>query len=203
MNVWAYCCQSFVRTARQASDVEPLTCPPMRAVDFDPLWLAGPEPDTHWNVIYFDLHGEPGVPMWFGDDGEIALTAEQVHSVNLRGAVVFAVNCHLADDDSPMLDALLAAGASYVVGGPGPNYGGQRVQMGAPLLGQWFIRYLKLGFDVLDALRIAKINVRLQQVSATLQNSITGGAQGVIDAAEDTMEFRAFYRPGSNLFQAQ
>jgi len=34
-------------------------------------------------------------------------------------------------------------------------------------LGQWFIRYLRLGFSVLDALRLAKGNVRIQQVAAT------------------------------------
>jgi len=87
----------------------------MRAEDFDPLWLAGPDADTGWDVIYLDLHGEPGAPMWFGDYGEVALTAEQVRSVNLRGAVVFAVNCHLGDYDSPMLDALLAADPHVIV----------------------------------------------------------------------------------------
>lgn len=161
----------------------PLTCPPANADTFDPRWLAGRD------LIYLDLHGMPGQPYWLGDDGIVALTAEQIHGASLGNAVVFAINCYLADDDSPMLDALLGAGARYVIGGSGPNLGGQETLQGASLLGFYLRTGLAAGFDPLTALSAAKSALRVH--NAVLQ-AISAPATRRANA--DALEFRAFYR---------
>ena len=79
----------------------------MIAEDFDPLWLTG------HRFLYFKLHGLHNEPYWYGDNWVTALTAKQILSINLESTVVFVANCYLVDKkgQSPMLDALLAAGA--------------------------------------------------------------------------------------------
>jgi len=92
--------------------------------------------------------------------------------------VVFAVNCHVGDQTSPMLEALLAAGAAYVISGEGPNYGPPGGPLyGAPLLGLWLRRCLSMGMGVPTALRAAKRFAALR-----------GGGQYVV---EDVMAFEA------------
>jgi hypothetical protein len=188
VNVWAYCCQEFKKSTRRAAGVEPLTCPPVCASDFEPRWLAGGD-DGPWDLIYLDLHGQPGDTAWYGDQHIVALTEKQVRSVDLGGAVVFAVNCYLADDESPMMDALLDAGARYVIGGAGLNYGGTASMIGASKLGQRFRQFFVLLGDPLKALSLAKRAVGIQ---GRLSSAI--GRAGIEDAATDTLEFRAFYR---------
>lgn len=189
MRVWAYCCASFATLTRRIVGREPLTCPPMRAEDFDPLWLAG-EADAPHDLIYFDLHGRPGDAAWYGDERICAVTAEQVRSVRLRGATVFATNCYLADLDSPMLDALLDAGARYVIAGPGENPGGVQTMMGASLLGQQFVRMFAItGGDALLSLHLAKGAVRVMSAGS---RAVGMAAQDAANA--DALEFRAFYR---------
>ena len=185
MRIFAYCAASFVDSTRRAAGVPPLTCPPVNVATFDPAWLAGRD------LIYFDLHGEPGRPYWAGDQGQFALRVEQVRRAHLDGAIVFAVSCYLADTDSPMLDALLRAGARYVVGGDGRNWEGPRAQAmyGAGLLGQWFRRGMQAGLDPLRALGLAKRRLRL---SLTLNRVIR--SQAVASAARDTLAFRAYER---------
>jgi hypothetical protein len=140
-------------------------------------------------MIYLDLHGQPGDTAWYGDDWIVALTEKQVRSVDLGGAVVFAVNCYLADDESPMMDALLDAGAQYVIGGDGLNYGGASSMIGASKLGQRFRQFYALFGDPLRALSLAKRAVSMQRV---LSN--TAGRARIEEADADTLEFRAFYR---------
>lgn len=172
IRVFAYCAQSFAEATRKAAGVEPLTCPPISAERFPPLGLQG------YDFLYLDLHGSPGEPFWRGDDRICALTATQVLSNDLRGCVVFAANCYLADGDSPMMDALLDAGARYVIGGAGENWGPTRGWLfGAPLLGLWLRRWLAIGLSPLRALGLAKRAVRMRGV-----------------AVEDTLAFRAYYR---------
>jgi hypothetical protein len=193
MRIWAYCCQEFEKSTRRAAGVKPLTCPPMCAEDFDPRWLGELESDKPWDLIYLDLHGRPGDTAWYGDDGIVAMTEEQVRSVDLGGAVVFAVNCYLADDESPMMDALLDAGAQYVIGGDGLNYGGTRSMVGASKLGQRFRQFYELLGDPLRALSLAKQAV---QVSKAISGAV--GRARIEEADADTLEFRAFYRKPKN-----
>lgn len=176
MKVFAYCCESFKGGTRKAAGVEPVTCPPSWAGEFDTSQLEGND------LIYFDLHGAPRNDQWYGDHDIVALTASQLARVDLQGTIVFALNCFLADEESPMLDALLEAGARYVVAGDGRNYAGTKRLFGASLLGLWFRRLLEL-VGPLKALALAKRRVRL--------NLIKGKRK---EEASDTLAFRAFYR---------
>lgn len=185
MRTFAYCCASFLEATRKAAGVEPRLSPPTSMASFDLAWLEGRD------LLYFDLHGQPGAEYWLGDHGIIALTAKQVRSVDLGGAVVFAVNCHLADEDSPMLDALLDAGARYVIGGDGRNWAGTRGVYGASEVGMWMRRMMVVGYNPLRALALAKRIVRAKMpVDEYL------GHKGRVFAADDALGFRAYERKG-------
>jgi hypothetical protein len=183
MRTFAYCCASFADATRRAAGVAPATCPPVSAATFNPAWLNG-DGKRAYQLIYFDLHGEHGSLEWYGDVGMSALTVEHVRAANLGGAVVFALNCFLADQDSPMMDALLAAGARYVIGGEGKNWAGKLSLFGASLLGRWFRLMLRVGYEPLDALRMAKQRVQLSLL----------GQPDRVAAAKDTLEFKAYYK---------
>ena len=163
--------------------MQPLTCPPVSAADFDPAWLAGHD------FLYFDLHGAAGEPFWYGNGEIIALTAGQIQKVPLNGAVVFAVSCWLADEDSPMMEALLEAGARYVIGGDGRNWGGQRRLYGASLLGMWMRSLMAIGVHPLGALAGAKRRLELQLAAEKMLRR-----RELAEAARDTLQFRAYYR---------
>jgi len=178
MRVFAYCCASFRDITRKAAGVEPLISPPTSVYNLDVRQLSGHD------LLYFDLHGLPGESFWLGDDHTLAMTAAALREADLRGATVFALSCYLADENSPMMDALLDAGARYVVGADGRNWaGGRQAMMGAGLLGLWFRRLLTWGVPPLRALAWGKRRVRL---SAVKQNKRL--------AAKDTLGFRAYYR---------
>lgn len=183
MNVFAYCAASFREATRRAAGVEPLTCPPASAESFEPSWLEGQD------FLYFDLHGEPGEAFWRGDGGIVALTDAQIAQADLGGAVVFAANCYLADQDSPMMDALLEAGARYVIGGEGQNWAGQRTVYGASLLGQRFRQLLEREFDPLRAITLAKRWLQLGLAANRILRR-----RHLVQAAKDTLAFRVYYR---------
>lgn len=183
MKTFAFCCASFAEVTERAAGVTPLTSPPVDAGTFNPTWLEG------YDLLWFDLHGQPGAGWWMGDDRLIAVTAGQIRDANLGGAIVFALNCYLADEGSPMLDALLDAGARYVIGGDGRNWAGQRALHGAAILGMRFVEGLREGQDPLRALALAKRRVRLSMVRDWL---LRRGKR--ITAAKDTLAFRAYYR---------
>lgn len=183
MRIFAYCAASFREATRRAAGIEPLTCPPASAEHFEPSWLERRE------FIYLDLHGQPGQASWLGDEEIVALTAKQVSQAQLGGAIVFATNCYLADEDSPMMDALLEAGARYVIGGQGQNWAGTRMMYGAALLGWRFRQLLECQFDPLKALALAKRWVRFGLTA----NRVLG-KRAQIQAAEDTLDFRIYYR---------
>lgn len=177
MRVHAYCCKSFENITRKAAGVQPLTCPPATIYNLDVAHLAA------CDLLYIDLHGRPGETFWLGDNRTLALTTEQVRQMDLRNTIVFALSCYLADQESPTLDALLDAGARYVIGGDGQNWAGPRTLWGASLLGLWFRRLLGWGVPPLRALAWAKRRVRLSAVKRSKRL-----------ASKDTLEFRAYYR---------
>lgn len=187
MRIFAYCAASFREATRRAAGIEPLTCPPASAEHFARIWLE------RRDFLYFDLHGAPGEACWRGDEGIVALTAAQILQCNLAGAIVFATNCYLADEESPMMDALLEAGARYVIGGQGRNWAGEHAIYGASLLGLRFRELLEHGFDPLRAIAVAKRWVRLGLAA----NRILG-MEGRAQAAEDTLAFRVYYRRDAN-----
>lgn len=193
MQVFAYCCAEFEEATWRAAGVRPLLSPPLDAKSFA-YTLEG------YDFLYFDLHGEAGLDYWFTKDGKKkvpALMAEQIRQFDLSGAVIFALSCYLADEDSPMLDAFLDAGCSYVIGGDGVNYGAARFPQWAGLLGMWFRRLLNTGLSVPIALKMAKQRVKL----TAMKNRIIGIREkrsflSISDkeAVEDTLAFRAYYR---------
>lgn len=183
MNIFAYCAASYREITERAAGVEPLTCPPASAEDFEPSWLEDRD------FLYFDLHGQPGAPIWYGDEGIVALRAEQITSCSLGGAIVFATNCYLADEESPMMDALLEAGAHYVIGGQGPNWAGERRLYGASLLGWRFRQLLERGFDPLRAMALAKKWIGLGMMAHRLL-----GRAARVQTDKDTLAFRVYCR---------
>ncbi len=179
MRVFAYCAKSFEDATRKAAGVEPFACPPLDSgsVPFFEMEKS--------DLIYFDLHGAPAETVWFGDYGIVAITASQIRELKLAGAVVFALNCFLGDQNSPMLDALLDAGAAYVIGGDGENYSGtSSPSYGAGLLGLWFRRIFAMGIDPLKALQLAKQRLKFDYP----QN------MEIYQANRDALQFRAFVR---------
>jgi hypothetical protein len=189
MNVFAYCAESFAQATQQAAGVEPLTSPPVKAETFDPQWLVGHD------LLFIDLHGEPGDAAWYGDYRIPALTATQVRSVDLRGTGVFATSCYLGDADSPMLDALLDAGAAYVIGGDSRNYAGETLMLGASLLGHHFRSWLSLGAGPRKALSLAKQMLKARMGLSIVRRKAQKGQRRHDDVADlDTLEFRMFVR---------
>jgi len=183
VRVFAYCCQSFRDTTKRGAGVEPVTCPPVVSASFNPSWMMGAD------LLYFDLHGGPGDSAWYGDDGRVALTAAQLRAIRFPNEpVVFAMNCFLADKDSPMLDALLGAGAAYIVAGDGKNYAGEKALYGAALLGLWFRRLLRVT-NPLKAIALAKRRVRADLFKDRVLRRF-----GRAKAAKDTLAFRAYHR---------
>jgi len=154
MDVFAYCAWSMRESVRQAAGVAPMTCPPVSALEFEPGWLRGHD------FVYFKLHGLRGQPFWYGDEYQTAVTASQLRSADLAGAVVFVANCHL--EGSAMLAALLEAGAKAVIGGPGANYALKYGVNGADLLGLWLRRWLRFGASVQRAMALSQKVLRLR-----------------------------------------
>jgi len=180
VNVFAYCDQAFERSMRWVAGVEPVTCPPTTCATFEPGWLE------YQDLIVIDLHGERGLDYWFAVvDGPlpgrvVALRADQIRQADLDGAVVFATSCYLGEDDNPMLQALLEAGASYVIAGDGENYAGARKIAGAGLLAIFFRMFLEAGASPMHALNTAKQSMKIVATNAK--------------AKRDALSFRAFGR---------
>lgn len=153
MRVFAYCVRSAKRAVREAVGVDPITSPPTTAPHFNPLWLEGND------LIYFRLHGAKGFSSWFNDHGGLALDIAAVEIADLGGAVVVVANCYGASD--PMIQALYMAGASTVIAGEGPNYGGRGYAIGTDLLTMWLRRGLELGISVPTSLAIARARLAM------------------------------------------
>lgn len=191
MKIFAYCGQSFAEATQRITGVEPLVCPPAAAEYFDPHRLEG------YDLLYFDFHGLPGVPYWFEEtlqrpfisERTVALRAAQVRQVDLGDTLVMALSCYLGDSQSPMLDALLEAGATYVIGGDGQNWASKQDVTGAGILARRFIKAVADGKEPLVALAEAK-----RAVKRTLIKDVAMLRFKRVKAAKDTLGFRAYYR---------
>lgn len=172
----AYCCAEYAEATQRAAGVVPRLSPPVISSTLPRGWFDG------YDFVYFDLHGKPGAPAWYNNADQVALTADYLARSDLRGAVVFAVNCYLGDVDSPMLEALLQAGAVYVIGGAGPNYAGRRAPAWAAALGRWVRVGLSLGLTPPRALGWAKRLVK------------HGAGRDHKTELVDTLQFKAFYK---------
>lgn len=189
MKTLAYCAASFEQSVKKAAGVQPILSPPMTMQQFDPSTLEG------YDFIYFKLHGMPAEKYWYGDSWITAISASQIKEANLSGSTVFVANCHLfhqfiSQDEitSPMLYALLQAGAKAVVGGPGRNYASSYHVAGADKLGRAFRRFLQLKFPPDTALTLAQAQLAILK---TVLHNLTPAESLALD---DTFAFRIFTR---------
>jgi hypothetical protein len=146
---FALCAASLKQSAAAVAGVQPLTSPPLTMPAFQASCLEGN------SLLFFKLHGAPGASFWYGDGGQITCSAEQIRSARLDGALVFAANCW-GGKDSPMVQALIAAGAACVVTGEGINYAGINRVDGADVIGIVWRALLELGTPAGFALTLAK-----------------------------------------------
>jgi len=137
---------------RRAAGVEPHLSPPVSLKTLAPKQIEGHE------FIYLKLLGVQGVDCWFNEDEEPVIDANLLSKVDLSGAVVFAAVCYLPE--SPMLKALMKAGASYVIGGSGLNYYWPGKLTGVDLLGLYVRWMLERGISPKMALKIGKARLK-------------------------------------------
>lgn len=169
LKTFAYCCQSFKRSVSRAAGVDPVLCPPVTAATFQPAVLEA------FDFLYFKLHGLPGEAHWYGDNWITALSAAQLQGLDLSRAVVFAANCFLAPrqaETSPMLHALLTAGAKAVIGGPGENLARARRVDGADLLGHRLRLILAAGASPQFAFHTAMTSITLHRPSTATHDTL-------------------------------
>lgn len=152
MRILAYTAARYANVTREAigGQVTMLTCPPLTDSQIKPDRFLG------WNLIVFNLHGEPDTPAWWGDHYTPALTANTIKKMNLYGAGIFALNCYLGDEGHPMRDALYHAGAAWLVAGDGKNWAGRDDLQGADRLLRWFVRFWQNGMTPEKSLEWAK-----------------------------------------------
>lgn len=143
MNVLALSAREFRLGTALAAGAWPVSFPPGRADTFDPALLQGRD------LIYVCLHGLPNQPYLYGDKFETALSAEQIRTVNLGGAVVYMAGCY--GGGGPIADAFSEAGAVCVVGDRDLTWAGTWLPLGSNRLGRLFVRRLRAGDGPDDA----------------------------------------------------
>lgn len=142
MNVLALAAREFQIGTALAAGVWPVAFPLRRAGAFDARILEGRD------LIYVCLHGLRNQPYLYGDSYETAISADQIRSVDLGGAVVYMAGCF---GDGPVADAFLEAGASAIVGDSDTTWAGTWLPLGSNRLGRLFVRRMKAGDSAHDA----------------------------------------------------
>lgn len=149
LKILAYCDQRYEQATRRVvgEGAMIVTSPPAFAGDVE---LEG------YDLIYLDLHGQPGsVYLYSGPETDrAALSVWAVRAANLDGAIIFATTCYLPQ--TPFVRAFLDAGASAVIGGDGENWGTSERLSGAQVLALLTLRALVAGRELDDALKKAK-----------------------------------------------
>ena len=132
----------------------PLTSPPLGPENFPVEQLAGDD------VLYFKLHGLAQEPRWYGVRNDVWQDALDLTNISqapdLSGAVVFAQACYA--ETSPMIQALLDAGASAVVETHIKLTAGRWKPYQSDWLGRYFLTQLGQGKSVELALNRAHID---------------------------------------------
>jgi len=164
VKTFAYCAASFEKSVRRAAGVTPLLSPPVSFQGFLPEWLEG------YDLLYFKLHGFPDQAYWYGDDWITAMSEELVRQSDLRETIVFVANCYLPE--SPMLKALLYAGAKAVIGGAGVNYARSKQVDGADLLGLYLRFFMQVGLSASNSLTLAKNRIRIKRKSMVKSDTL-------------------------------
>lgn len=192
MNIVAICAESFAVATTAVVKVKPLSSPPLFDSSFDPALIGNPD------LLYIHLHGLPNDPALIGDLG-VAVTAEQLRSCNLKGTIVLVLSCFVGTIGHPVLEALLDAGARYVVAAPGENYAGKSTVIGADVLAREFITWLDMKVVCKVALRLAKLRVRSEVDMHHLQMAFANDdsrdlIEANMNALIDTLGFVVFTR---------
>lgn len=125
----------------------PKVSPPLTVDTFDPAWLGSQA------IIFVCAHGLPGHDVLYGDDSIPMLSAAQIRSVRMDGAIVYLAGCY---GQGPISDAFLAAGAACVVADADVNWSGPLWPSGSNKLGQLFLGYLYRALPAGAALAAAK-----------------------------------------------
>jgi hypothetical protein len=153
--------------------VSPVCSPPYADELFNPIVLEGHD------LLILNLHGERGDDMWYGESSDDflayrvpALSAKTLRMADLGGTVVFAINCWLADSDSPMLAALRDAGARWIIAGDGLNYGGRKALAGADILGLWLRVGMESGLSAKTSFRLARLALKLRGESMEIRDTL-------------------------------
>ena len=161
MRIAAFSTASGADSVFNATGVVPRTFPPSSMGEFKREWLQG------YDLLYFHLHGLRNESHLYGDGWQMAMSASQIRECDLFGTMAFIANCYGLGSKTER--ALLDAGCTAVVAGPGTNYAyrGGRVR-GADLLGRYFISAFSRAqavhsktVDPIEALRLAKIGLEL------------------------------------------
>lgn len=168
LNVLVYSARAWRLSAWLATGRRPLTSPPLGPRTFDPEQLRGRQ------VLYFKLHGLPGEPRWYGTAGDAWQDAIDVETIRaaapLGRCVVFAQACF--SRESPMVQALLEAGAAAVVGSEATLTAGRYWPRASDWLGRDFLQALGAGFSAGQALAVARI--RLSQKPGVTPGQLAG-----------------------------
>lgn len=143
MRVVAYCARRYTKATEKICGREAVlyTCPPLT----DGAFRLGREHEAAlygYDVLVLNLHGFPNLPVWLGDDGQVALKAETLAGMDLNKVGVCAVNCYLGDEPSVMRNAVWQSGAAWLLAGAGENYGGTVGMVGADVLIHHFLKAL-------------------------------------------------------------
>lgn len=167
MKIVAYCDRRYEVATRAAvgAGALVLTCPPVYGVDL----LRHAEAFAQADLIYFNLHGVPGRPVWYTSDRQVALTADQLRALDLAQATIYLVNCYAGGG---LLDVLKELNPRAVIGGFGQNLGGLERLAGADLLGLWFRRWLNVGLAPALALTAAKTRLRLSAQMPSVMDAL-------------------------------
>jgi hypothetical protein len=155
MRTFALCSPEQRDVVRRAAGVEPHLSPPVS------LDLVTPSLFEGYDFLYIKLIGVQGQPYWWNEDGYRVVSADVLKETDLSGATVYAAACYLPQ--TPMLDALLEAGAEYVIGGAGLNYYWPGRLSGVDLLGLYVRWMVERGINPQTALAFGKARLWLKR----------------------------------------
>lgn len=148
----AYCARSWWLSTWRTTGVKPLTCPALTAKTLDLNSLRAP-------LLYLRLHGIPGAPALYGDNGLPALAIEQAEAMALPGSLVFLEGCW----GGAFADAFLASGAVAVVGASASTWGRRWMLGPSSVVGREWLRMWRGGATVSEALNIAVQQIEPEQ----------------------------------------
>jgi len=125
--------------------VRPLTSPPLTASTLKSEQLEA-------EVLYIRLHGLRDQAYLYGDPGFFtALSIAQMQDLRLPGSLVFMEGCY----GLQFAEAFLRSGARSVIGNSNPTWGRRWFLGPANIVGRNWLRNLKQGATMQDALQAA------------------------------------------------